>query len=124
MTNYDYYINEIIKYVGIDKKTGKAINCSSNVSFDCKDCIFCNVKCQEKGVKKTWLESEYQPIVDWSIVKIDTLIYIKAHWDDEWMPRYFAGYLDGDVYAWDDGKTSFTTTIREPWNYAKLAKEE
>lgn len=122
MTNYDYYINEIMEYVGVDKKTGKVVYCH----FDCKNCIFDDVKCcidkTKKCTKKTWLESEYQPIVraDWSKVKIDTPIYVKAHWDDEWIPRYFAGYLDGDIYAWDDGKASFTTTSRKRWNYAKL----
>lgn len=40
------------------------------------------------------------------------------------MPRYFAEYLNGEVYAWIDGKTSFTTTARIPWNYAKLAVEK
>lgn len=124
MTNYDHYINEIMAHVGIDKKTGEVINCPFNRSFNCKDCIFGDVKCWKNGTKKTWLESEYQPIVDWSKVKIDTPIYVKTCENDEWMPRYFARYLDGDIYAWDDGKASFTTTLRVPWNYAKLAKEE
>lgn len=126
MTNYDYYINEIMKDVGVDKKTGEVVNCKLTENFDCKDCIFNDVKCWKKDTKKAWLESEYQPIVgvDWSKVKIDTPIYVKAYWDDEWIPRYFAEYLDGEIYAWNDGKTSFTTTAGMSWNYAKLAVEE
>ena len=123
MTNYDYYINEIMDNIGVDKKTGKIVCCLDDVSFDCSDCVFNDNKCC-KGAKKAWLESEYRPIVDWSKVKIDTPIYVKANLEDEWIPRYFAKYLNGDVYAWDDGKTSFTTAARVSWNYAKLAVKE
>ena len=123
MTNYDYYIDEIMEYIGVNKNTGEVVCCPDDVSFDCidcSDCVFNDNKCC-KGAKKTWLESEYRPIVDWSKIKIDTPIYVKANLEDEWMPRYFAEYKDGEVYAWDDGKTSFTTTARVSWNYAKLA---
>lgn len=124
MTNYNYYIDGIMKEIGVNRKTGEVINCKLTETFDCKDCIFNDVECWKKGTKKAWLESEYRPVVDWSKVKIDTPIYVKAHWDDEWIPRYFAEYLDGEIYAWNDGKTSFTTTAGIPWNYAKLAVEE
>lgn len=123
MTNYDYYINEIMEYIGVNKNTGEVVNCLNDISFDCRDCIFGDIKCY-KGAKRAWLESEYQPIVDWSKVKIDTPIYVKINSDDEWIPRYFAKYLNGEVYAWNDGKTSFTTTERVSWNYAKLAIKE
>lgn len=123
MTNYDYYIDEIMEYIGVNKNTGRVEYCR----FNCNNCIFGDIKCcdnMKKGAKKTWLESEYRPIVDWSKVKIDTPIYVKANLEDEWIPSYFAGYLNGDIFAWKDGKASFTTTARIPWNYAKLAVEE
>ena len=123
MTNYDYYIDEIMEYIGVNKNTGKVVCCLNDESFDCNDCVFNDIKCC-KGAKKTWLESEYQSTVDWSKVKIDTPIYVKIRSTDKWTPRYFAEYLDGEVYAWNDGKTSFTTTARVPWNYAKLAIKE
>ena len=123
MTNYDYYIDKIMEYIGVNKNTGEVVNCLNDESFDCNDCVFGDAICCEEA-KKTWLESEYQPIVDWSKVKIDTPIYVKANLEDEWTPRYFAEYKDGKVYAWDDGKTSFTTTARVPWNYARLAVKE
>lgn len=123
MTNYDYYIDEIMENIGVNKNTGEVVYCLDDVSFDCNDCVFGDIKCS-KGVRKTWLESEYRPIVDWSKVKIDTPIYVKANLDDEWTPRYFAKYKDGEVYAWDDGKTSFTTAARVAWNYARLAAKE
>ena len=123
MTNYDYYIDEIMEYIGVNKNTGEVVCCPNDVNFDCSDCVFGDVKfC--KGAKKTWLESEYRPIVDWSKVKTDTPIYVKANLEDKWIPRYFAKYLNGDVYAWDDGKTSFTTALKRQWNYAKLAVKE
>lgn len=123
MTNYDYYINEIMNDVGVDKKTGGIVVCSQNAGFSCNDCIFGNIK-HCNSAKKEWLESEYQSMVDWSKVKIDTPIYVKIESTDKWTPRYFAEYKDGEVYAWNDGKTSFTTTARVSWNYAKLAVKE
>lgn len=123
MTNYDYYIDEIMEYIGVNKNTGEVVCCLNDESFDCSDCVFGDIKCC-KSAKKTWLESEYLPIVDWSKVKIDTPIYVKANSEDEWIPRYFAKYLNGDIYAWNDGKTSFTTTAKRQWNYVKLAIKE
>lgn len=123
MTNYDYYINEIIDHMGINKKTGELVICSQNEGFSCNDCIFGEIK-KCNSIKKEWLESEYQSIVDWSKVSVDTPIYVKENLGDEWTPRHFAKYLNGDIYAWNDGKTSFTTATNVPWNYAKLAEEE
>ena len=110
-------------YLGIDNAEHRKLIGLDDESFDCNDCVFGDIICC-KDAKKTWLESEYQPIVDWSKVKIDTPIYVTAILEDEWTPRYFAEYKDGKVYAWDDGKTSFTTTARVSWNYAKLAIKE
>lgn len=124
MTNYDYYIDGIMKEVGVNRKTGEVINCKLTGTFDCKDCIFNDVECWKKGTKKAWLESEYRPVVDWSKVKIDTPIYVKAHQDDEWIPRYFAGYSNGSIYAWDYGKASFTANSKTLWNYAKLGTDK
>lgn len=124
MTNYDRYIDEIMSYIGVDRKTGEVKKCT-NDDISCEDCIFSDENCYSRcsDMKKEWLKSEYQPIVDWSKVKIDTPIYVKAELGDEWIPRYFAKYLNGDIYAWNDGKTSFTTAARISWKYAKLAEK-
>lgn len=61
---------------------------------------------------------------DWSKVLVDTKIWVKNSHDPIWLPRYFAEYKHGKVYAWLQGKTSFTTSEEQSWDCAKLAKEE
>ena len=73
-----------------------------------------------------WLQEEYkEPEVDWSKVPVDTPIYVQDCISDIWYPRYFAKFKDRQVYAWYDGKTSFTVGSDDaiPWAYAKLAKD-
>lgn len=62
-------------------------------------------------------------IVDWSKVAVDTPILV-GNDNKTWFKRYFARYKDGKVYAWLNGKTSWSS-INEfsfgNWKYAKLA---
>ena len=86
---------------------------------------FFKESCEENILR--WLFSEYEePEVDWSKVKVDTPIYVRCSDDEKWVPRYFAKFEDGRVYAWSDGTTSFTTPIAGAvdWEYAKLAESE
>lgn len=73
-----------------------------------------------------WLNEEYKepiPEVDWSKVAVDTPIYIRDSENRGWAPRYFAKYEDGVVYAWNNGKTSWTADNETMyWKYAKLAE--
>lgn len=76
-----------------------------------------------------WLEEEYtEQEVDWSKVAVDTPILVRDSENYRWRKRYFAKYKNGKVFAWNDGKTSWTSVDVETtvWNYAKLAdvKEE
>lgn len=64
---------------------------------------------------------------DWGKVPVDTPIYVRSSENAPWIPRHFAFYKNGKVFAWEAGETSFTcdngendTTI---WEYAKLAQE-
>ena len=76
-----------------------------------------------------WLLKDYEePEIDWSKVEVDTPILVR---DDRatasWFRRYFAKFEDGVVYAWIDGKTSWTTLDDRGvvgWEYAKLAESE
>lgn len=70
--------------------------------------------------------NKYNAQVDWSKVPVDTPIYVQDRISDIWYPRYFAKFKDRQVYAWYDGKTSFTVGSDDaiPWAYAKLADEE
>ena len=57
----------------------------------------------------------YNPPED---VKVDTPIWVKR--DGSWVHRHFAYSKGGRVYAWIDGKTSFTETIANPWTHYSL----
>ncbi len=64
-------------------------------------------------------------IVDWSNVKVDTPIYVRAYEDNTWEKRHFAFFKDGKVYAWLSGVTSWSANDDEDvmsWNYTKLAE--
>lgn len=70
---------------------------------------------------------EYELPVDWSKVPVDAKIYVRANEEDDWQKRHFSKHLNGRVYAFFDGKTSFSVTHGNDdhsWNYAKLAEVE
>lgn len=130
MTNYEKYRDEIVK---------------SNYTSDL-DNTFCNkfvvpkvlesmgrrcsdIKCDQcRMLMSIWLLDEYketdEPEIDWSKVPVDTKIYVKDNIYATWSKRYFAKYEKGEIYAWDDGHTSWTTVDVTPWRYGKLAEDE
>lgn len=74
-----------------------------------------------------FLNEEYQePETDWSKVAVDTPILVSDTENDGWIKRHFAKIENGVVYAWDQGKTSFTAKAHEctGWYHAKLAEDE
>ena len=77
----------------------------------------------KKFVASNVLEMEFEEVINWSTVKIDTPIYVRNVEDMDWIPRHFAKYENCKVYAWIDGQTSHSvndnTEIFE-WKYAKL----
>lgn len=91
------------------------------MNFDCHSmsCDACH------HLFSIWLLNEYkEPEVDWSKVPVDTKIYVKDNIYATWSKRYFAKYEKGEIYAWDDGHTSWTTVHVTPWRYGKLAEDE
>ena len=69
--------------------------------------------------------AEYIGIVDWSKVPVDTPILVKDDCDDKWEKAYFAKYEDEMIYAWDNGRTSFSARNKYDtfvWDRAKLAE--
>ena len=67
----------------------------------------------------------YLGIVDWSKVEVDTPIFVRMSDEEVWKCRYFAMYEDGEVYAWQLGRTSWSNVIKKSpiaWKYAKLAE--
>lgn len=93
-------------------------------------CQYCYLRLK-KGSRcddacKEWCESEYEePQIDWSKVPVDTPILVRDSQDDEWIHRHFAKFEDGVVYAWDNGKTSWSllSHAKCDWKYAKLAED-
>lgn len=68
---------------------------------------------------------EYIGIIDWSKVPVDTPILVKDDCDDKWEKAYFAKYEDEMIYAWNNGRTSFSARNKDDafiWDRAKLAK--
>lgn len=73
------------------------------------------------------LDFDFEEVVDWSKVAVDTKILVRVSEHNEWSKRHFAKFENGKVCAWDNGKTSFTSNAKSPytaWQQAKLYKEE
>lgn len=74
---------------------------------------------------KTVYFTEYSPPTDWSKVEVDTKVLVSG-FGEECKHRHFAKYEHGKVYAWFEGKTSFTSNGEgdiSSWSYAKLYTE-
>lgn len=68
---------------------------------------------------------EYLGVIDWSKVAVDTPILVKDDYDDKWEKAYFAKYEDEMIYAWSNGRTSFSARNKEDtfiWDRGKLAE--
>lgn len=89
--------------------------CTPRIPIECT-CFDDKYQCIDIG--------EYLGIVDWERVEVDTPIFVKMKDDKVWKCRYFSKYENGKVYAWVDGKTSWSNRVcDEPscWEIAKLA---
>lgn len=127
MKNYEKYADKIKKYK------------------DSKDEYFCNefiiphilkkdscadISCEHCHIlQMIWLLEECEePETDWRKVEVDTPILVRSVERAEWWKRHFAKYEGGNVYVWNDGKTSWTapdmTSSMTSWKYAKLAESE
>lgn len=126
MTNYEHYKKQIEKFtrmgqkVAVKKDTNEIIPCSD---IGCGGCLFGGYdSCTKKSM--AWADAEYiEPTVDWAKVPIDTPILVNNSICLDWVRNHFAKYENGRVYAWEGGKTSYTTDKTCYWKYAKLANE-
>ena len=64
------------------------------------------------------LRMEFAEVIDWSKVKTDTQVLVSDDCEN-WVNRHFAKYdkEEDKFYTWKDGKTSFTTDLKEEWEY-------
>ena len=131
MLNIEYYKDKLVELcvIDIDRLAliqGQPRICNS--SLLCDECLLNNKNefCSNEALN--WLFSEYEePEVDWSKVEVDTPILVTDDVRSKWFKRYFAKFVDGKVYAWGDGATSWTADGEcdvASWNCAKLAESE
>ena len=118
MLNIEKYKDELIEMgiINIDKlgvKNGEPIICENHTTEICESCDIgkSSIECSE--AIKDWLFSEYkEPEVDWSKVAVDTPILVKLDEGivsiNKWYKKHFARFVDGKIYAWKNGKTSWT----------------
>ena len=77
-----------------------------------------------KGIENILKPYKEEPEIDWSKVAVDTPILVRDSKGESWRERHFAKYENGIIYAWDDGKTSWTAgECATLWRYAKLAEK-
>ena len=137
MLNIEYYKDKLVELGIIDIQSLAIIQGQAHIcKYDamCDKCLFNNHSFSCPNDALDWLFSEYEePEIDWSKVKVDTPIYVRdcetdSNGDEKtWVPRHFAKFENGTVYARDDGGTSFTVKSEDScssWNYAKLAESE
>lgn len=80
----------------------------------------------KNGLNKLKKLEKAEVSVDWSKVAVDTPILVSNR-GKIWSKRYFAKYEHGKVYAFDDGRTSWSITGNfevSSWEYAKLTERE
>ena len=81
-----------------------------------------------RGIENILEPYEEEPEIDWYKVAVDTPILVKDSEaeDAAWQHRYFAKYVNGVVYAWLSGSTSWSADNDDDifaWKFAKLAEE-
>lgn len=124
MKNYEKYADEIKECEGSSFCNEFVIPhiLKPNRRCDGTSCDLCHM------LQMIWLMEEYEePEVDWSKVEVDTPILVKDMEHENWRRRYFAAYKDGEVYAWVNGKTSWSANDDKEataWSYVELADSE
>ena len=78
-----------------------------------------------KGIEKILKPYKEETEIDWSKVAVDTPILVKDFENNSgWLKRYFAKFENGKVYAWRDGRTSWSSNGNtDVWKCAALAEE-
>lgn len=128
MTNYEHFREQIEKITRLGRRV--AVNKDKKPQtccmMDCNDCIAFGKKESCYETINEWADAEYiEPEVDWSKVTVDTPILVRDSEEDDWFRRHFAKYVDGRIYAFSSGCTSWSSEGTPiSWVYAKLAEVE
>ena len=124
MLNREKYAKEIAEIAC----NGKHIAIAAGKPMLCCEasCDTCDIEYDCTRGLKEWANSEYvEPPVDWSKIPVDTPILVRNEGvGKEWEKRYFARYIDGKIYAWPIGTTSWSHGNKavSTWDYAKARK--
>lgn len=125
----DYSKVTFMEYIEKKKAIIKSLGGTEGECYGvpCNDCPFMG-RCRpmELGTPEKALElvMNYEIPVDWTKVPVDTPIYVRDSEDESWYPRHFAKFENEKVFAWKEGRTSFSTEndLDEiiDWRLAKL----
>lgn len=130
MLNIEYYKDKLKKLGIINLNNLALVQGQPHIcnGTKCTECLFIDSSyCSDTALNWLLMEHKEEPEIDWSKVKVDTPILVRNNEDKEWVNRYFAKFVDGKVYAWVNGTTSWTVDDEydvTSWNYAKLAESE
>lgn len=131
MLNKEKYAKEIMD-VALEHDTVALVDgkvCSCNDIMDCNKCFFhtdWSSNCNRNFIE--WSNSEYKEKereIDWSKVPVDTPIVVWRYEDDDKYKRHFAYFKENEIYAWNDGRTSYTSDNNEDaisWEHAEIAE--
>lgn len=128
MTNFEYILKnrpDLVRRVitlaapNINRDFGEDILCAGIKCLNCDGLTDRDI-CQFNVIK--WLDQEHIDTIPEN-TPVDTLILV-SDFGHDWLPRYFAKFEDGKIYAWNDGATSFTARGCASWEYAKLYRTE
>lgn len=122
VTAMEYFakLREVLNSLGRKSKYCYGVGCANCPLAKCgSDCG--DLDHPEEMIK---VIMEYEILVDWENIPVDTKILVRDREEDLWFPRYFAKYEDGKIYAFADGSDSFTGSFDDliVWRYAKLYK--
>lgn len=110
------YLNDFNEYFEFHNKNVEIIEIYSQ-AFNNRNLI------RMDSTDRELIWSREKDLVDWSKIKVDTLIYVSDFKDSGYKPRYFAEYKNGEIFAWANGATSLTSEgAKIKWKHAKLMK--
>ena len=78
-------------------------------------------KIEENLALNRILELEFEEVVDWSEITVDTRVLVSND-NKRWEKAYFKEHKDGVFYCFSDGRTSWTSIFNKGYKYCKLAE--
>lgn len=112
---------EVLNSLGRTEGKCAGVPCSRCVFNVAEGCCGLELENPEKAID---LIMDYEIPVDWTKVPVDTPIYVRDSEEESWYPRHFAKFENEKVFAWKEGRTSFSAEndLDEiiGWRLAKL----